>query len=178
MISNDVTNHGEISHINLKSGHICKVNTSDLILLDGYEWKYWTGKRGSRDGEHVRAWIWECKRMSLIHRFIMGITDPKIQVDHRNGSKLDNTRDNLRVCTGTQNQGNIGLRSDNKSGYRGVSWKKSNNKWTAQFNTKVNGIKMTKYLGLFENKEDAASAYDTYARNYFGEEFARLNNCQ
>lgn len=50
------------------------------------------------------------------------------------------------------------LRTDNTSGYRGVSFNKKLNKWSGYINIK--GKK--KHLGLFENKEDSAKAYDKY----------------
>ena len=50
------------------------------------------------------------------------------------------------------------IRSSNKSGYRGVSWDKKSNKWRSQI--QVN--KQKKHLGFFDNKIDAAIAYDNY----------------
>ena len=46
----------------------------------------------------------------------------------------------------------------NKSGYRGVSWHKRYNKWVA----KINVDKKRIYLGYFEDKIEAAKAYDKY----------------
>ncbi len=102
-----------------------------------------------------------------LHREIMNATKND-HVDHINGDTLDNRKENLRICINRDNIKNQRIRSNNTSGYKGVSLKY--NKWVARimFNNK------TKYLGVFINKEDAAKAYNEAALKYHGE-FARLN---
>jgi hypothetical protein len=97
------------------------------------------------------------------------LTDYKL-VDHRNGNGLDNTRDNLRAATPRQNSWNRGLRSDSKTGYKGVSCRRNGKGYVARI--QVDGER--KWLGWFRNPIDAAKAYDAAAREHFGE-FARLN---
>ena len=53
------------------------------------------------------------------------------------------------------------LRVDNASGYRGVSFKKKNNKWVAQIS--INSKRF--HIGLFETAIEAAKAYDLKAKN-------------
>jgi len=92
-------------------------------------------------------------------------------VDHINGKTSDNRIENLRVCTHKENIRNCTLKAkNNKSGYRGVSFDKSRNKWQASIKVDYKSIG----LGRFLNKEDAALAYNNFAKKYFGE-FARLN---
>ena len=50
----------------------------------------------------------------------------------------------------------------NTSGYKGVSWSKKSGKWRAEL--KVEGV--LKYLGLYENKLDAAKAYNDAIDEY------------
>lgn len=59
----------------------------------------------------------------------------------------------------------------NKSGYRGVSWRESDNRWAANI---LRPGDRQEQLGTFESKEMAARAYDTAARKYLGER-AKLN---
>jgi len=53
------------------------------------------------------------------------------------------------------------LNSTNKSGYRGVSWKKDNNKWVS----KIRVDNKTIHLGYFIDSMEAAKVYDNYVIN-------------
>lgn len=105
-----------------------------------------------------------------MHRVIVDALDG-VEVDHVNGDKLDNRRGNLRVCTHEQNMANRRKHRNNTSGYTGVVWLKDQRCWRAEI--KVGGRK--RYLGRFDNAEDAAKAYDAAALQLKGE-FARINN--
>lgn len=61
-------------------------------------------------------------------------------------------------------------RSDNTSGFVGVSWDKSKKRWMAY----INYAKKRKFLGRFRLAEDAARAYDAAAIQIYGE-FAKVN---
>jgi len=37
-------------------------------------------------------------KLGLLHRYLLG-PDRSMVVDHRNGNPLDNTRENIRICT-------------------------------------------------------------------------------
>lgn len=101
-----------------------------------------------------------------MHTLITGLR----LVDHANGNGLDNQRTNLRAATSSQNSMNRQLRSDNTSGFKGVTMHSQSGRWRAQINRAGE-----KYLlGAFDTPEDAARAYDLAARQLFGE-FARLN---
>jgi hypothetical protein len=104
-----------------------------------------------------------------MHNVIMSFLEG-YEIDHKDGDGLNNQRYNLRVTTHTQNMKNQRLRSNNTSGYKGVTWHKGAGKWYAQI--QVDGKRT--YLGLFTILEDAARAYDTAALEHYGE-FARLN---
>lgn len=102
-----------------------------------------------------------------MHRLIMNAGPSEI-VDHINGNGLDNRKRNLRICTKTQNCRNQGLRSDNRSGFKGVHQRGKKYRVQIQF--------MGKYIniGTFQDKISAARAYDAAAKKFHGE-FARLN---
>lgn len=68
-------------------------------------------------------------------------------------------RGNLRWATrSTQSQNTRLLFSDNTSGYRGVSWNKAARRWVAYLMVSRKRI----HLGYFDEKEDAARAYNAY----------------
>lgn len=106
----------------------------------------------------------------LLHRFLLGLTDPKILVDHRDRHGLHNWRENLRVATKSQNGANQRRHSNGSSQYRGVSWNNRHHYWHALIEVSGRAI----HLGCFIDELDAARAYDLAAFEHFGE-FANLN---
>jgi hypothetical protein len=90
-------------------------------------------------------------------------------IDHADGNNTNNKVENLRACTQSQNVANKRMQSNNTSGYRGVWWDKTKNKWTAEvwFNRKK------KFLGRFLNK-DEANEVAMLAREMLHGEFARV----
>ena len=103
-------------------------------------------------------------RSVRMHSFILGISF----VDHINGDGLDNRRVNLRRATAQQNAMNRKRRSDNTSGYTGVT--KRGERWIARIRLGSEDH----YLGGFPTVVQAALAYDAAAIELFGE-FARFN---
>jgi hypothetical protein len=108
-----------------------------------------------------------------LHRFIIGIRDPAILVDHRNGDPLDNRRQNLRVASHAQNLQNAKKkRNARTSQYKGVhlQTKQGRKKWQVM----IRAPGRARWVGGFETEEEAARAYDIAARDAFGE-FACVN---
>jgi hypothetical protein len=93
------------------------------------------------------------------------------KVDHENGNKLFNRRENLRLCTIAQNMQNQRRRIDNSSGFKGVSFVPAYRKYRAYIGH--NGKRY--HLGHFVTAVEAASAYNARAIELHGR-FARLNN--
>jgi hypothetical protein len=147
--------------IPLTQGKFALVDLQDADWLSQYKWC----AGGMKDKLYAIAQVDGQK--VYMHRLIMGFPE---EVDHRNRKTLDNRRNNLRVCTHRENLLNAKLRSDNTSGYRGVSWSKVMNKWKAHIQS--HGHQTT--IGYYESKESAARAYDTKAHKLHGE-FASLN---
>jgi len=104
-----------------------------------------------------------------IHRQLMNFPE-NLLVDHINHNKLDNRRQNLRICTKRQNSLNGKKRRGNyTSKYRGVSWSSSNKMWLARV-----GIYSKFYSSFHKTEIGAAKKYDELARKYY-KEFACPN---
>jgi hypothetical protein len=98
-----------------------------------------------------------------LHRWITNAPTGMV-VDHIMHDGLNNTDDNLRVVTYSENSFNRkGPQSNNKSGIRGVIWDNYANKWRAFIS--INGKQ--KYIGNFIELEDAEDAANA-ARNMPG----------
>jgi len=133
------------------------------------EWMSAWAWRLSSGGYAVRSETSEGKKRTVyLHREIM-LPPERLIVDHANGDKLDNRRSNLRFATVAQNNANSKERP-RKSQYRGVYWHGVAAKWVAQIST--GGSR--RHLGLFDNEEDAARAFDVAASATHGP-FATLN---
>jgi len=100
-----------------------------------------------------------------MHRLVTQTYNRKINIDHINHCTSDNRKENLRACSMSQNQMNKKKQINNTSGYTGVQWYKSRNKWRAviEVNKKVH------HLGYFDKKEDAIKARKEAEEKYFGE---------
>ena len=109
------------------------------------------------------------KPLLKLHRFLLGVTDPKIFVDHINHNTLDNRRCNLRICTPQQNNMNA-KKTKGLWPFKGVAFDSRKNYWYAR----IRHNNHLYHLGTFYKIEDAARAYNVKAIELFGE-FACVN---
>ncbi len=93
-----------------------------------------------------------------IHRLVadafIANPDNKPFVDHIDRDKLNNHYKNLRYVTRSENGMNVSKKTNNTSGYPGVTWHKATNKWHARI--KVNSKYI--HLGYFETQSEAIAA--------------------
>lgn len=110
------------------------------------------------------------KNSTTIHRWLIldGASGANV-VDHRDGDKLNNRRENLRLCSQANNAKNTKLARNNTSGAKGVSLD-ANGRWRARIWKDRKEIR----LGTFDTVEDAQVAYDKAAADLHGE-FASPN---
>lgn len=147
------------------SQHIWRLDPKGYV----YRWAYLGQKLDPRPDAPRRSRSHN-QRLSM-HRFLMGVDDPRVKVDHRNRNPLDNRRENLRIATDPQNKFNSGGRRQRVSRFKGVS--RADNKtnpWVARIT--LSGKNFS--LGCFPTEEDAARAYNAAARELHGD-FAYLN---
>lgn len=106
----------------------------------------------------------------MFHRELLNVQTSSIFVDHKNGNGLDNRLENLRLTDRAKNAANSRKLKKAGSVYKGVYKHKKCVNWNARI--QYNGKRID--LGYFTSEKEAALAYDTAARLYFGE-FAKLN---
>lgn len=91
---------------------------------------------------------------TLLHRLVIGAEKGEV-IDHINGNKLDNRRENLRRTTHQRNAQNLqGAQKNNKLGLRGVWQCRKTGRFRAA--ATVNGKKQ--YAGYFDTHDEAAAA--------------------
>lgn len=106
----------------------------------------------------------------FMHKVIRPVPEG-FEVDHINGNRLDNRRENLRRVSHQQNQRNKRQSKARRSSrFKGVFKSRRLGKWCAQIEVNERSI----HVGVFTDERDAALAYDAAARYYF-EDFAALN---
>lgn len=113
---------------------------------------------------------------TLLHHAVVGHPPLGKDTDHINRNKLDNRRSNLRFISRKNNTFNRGLRSNNTTGYVGVSILKNaiKKRYTACYSRSINGRNKTIYIGSFETAKEAAIARDKIVAKIHGE-YAYLN---
>lgn len=151
------------------------VDDEDYELVSQFAWQIRKPKKTfyairdtyvSRRRGHKRE-----RKFESMHRLIMGISDKKVYVDHKDHNGLNNQKSNLREATHTQNLANTyKYKHNGTSKYKGVSLEKTSGKWKARIGV---GNKVIA-LGRFDKESDAAICYNDAALKYFGE-FASIN---
>lgn len=158
--------------IELTQGYVALVDPIDADLAD-FVW-YPLTSRG-RTYARRNVYVDGKQKQELLHRTVLArlINRPLLvseEVDHIDNDSLNNRRSNLRVATRAENCRNRKRRSDNTSGYKGVSYDKSKGVWSASI-----CVNKALHIGYFHTAVDAAIAYNQAALRYFGE-FALFND--
>jgi hypothetical protein len=152
-----------LKEIELTKGKVAFVDDDDFEKLTKVSWYYNTSGYACNKGGLS-------DKVVYMHRFIMNCPDDMI-VDHIDGNKLNNQKENLRIVTYSQNHMNRKVkRKGCSSKYKGVSLDKRCGKWRAYIKKDGKYI----HIGNFDNEIDAAKAYDEKALELFGE-YASLN---
>lgn len=170
-----------MKEIKLTKGFTAMVDDEDYDWLCKFNWFANVQKHGVRAVKNKT----ESDAHTKMHRMILGITDKKILVDHKDGNTLNNQRSNLRACNAKQNACNAKSARNSTSKYLGVSLQKTVLKrktktfgertyiYTAWRATIFQNYKQIS-LGRFKTEQEAALAYNIAAKNIHGE-FANLN---
>ena len=111
---------------------------------------------------------YRCSR--VVYYLATGIDPGAYEVDHIDQDSSNNSIANLRLANRSQNAANMKLRSNNNTGYKGVSWHKTRGlfRCTVTLNGKA------KHLGHHICPVRLAYVYNTFAEENY-KEFAVLN---
>ena len=148
--------------VKITQGYETLVSDCDFERVSEYKWGL--ARRGRQ--LYVAGRI-DGRKKVYLHRFITDCPHG-IEVDHRDFDGLNNTRENLRICSRSENARNT--RKRRRGQYKGVYRHSKNRAWIAEICVQGKGT----YLGSFKTEKQAALAYNDAARIAFGE-FALLN---
>jgi HNH endonuclease/AP2 domain len=139
---------GCMAYIQARNGPQVQVDEEDIERLLSPHLK------GAHSGWYVRKDGYVYLQLQIpMHRML--VDAPKgMEVDHINGDRLDNRKENLRVVYRWQNRQNTVYRHPGTSQYRGVGWDKSRNKWIA--GVQIAGKRYN--FGRFDDELEAARA--------------------
>jgi len=136
------------------SDKVVEIDEADLETIRPYTWLI------CNDAPRFYALTYINRKPVRMHQMLTGF--PK--TDHKDGNGLNNKRDNLRVCNSNQNQHNRRKHKTGSSKYKGVRLTPTG-KWQARIKFHSKEI----YIGSFDFEIDAAKAYDSKAKELFGE---------
>lgn len=142
-----------------ENGNECVVDKEDYPTVKNWYWRrvekrgdiqkgYWLTNSKEDDGYD--------KNVIPLHQIIAEIKygnydHKEYMPDHLSRDTSDNRKCNILLKSNQENCINRGLSKANSSGKTGVSFNKDNQKWAAYITVNYK----TKFLGYFQNKEDA-----------------------
>lgn len=152
-----------ITLIETKKGDVIMIDTADRVIAERHSWtchKHRYAYSGIGRGKS--------QKKVYLHRLLCETTEEKQKVDHINAIREDCRSENLRAVTNTQNNLNQSLRSDNTTGFKGVSRDTRSGKFAVRI---FDGLKH-RHCGLFASVEQAAEVAKAFREKHHGE-FAR-----
>lgn len=155
---NEIIIDGKIAKIqlyNIKQEVIGEalIDVEDISRVSNYKWRLVKGGTDRSKCEGVLTGNGKGTYTNSLHRHIMNCPEC-MYVDHINGNRFDNRKSNLRICTNQENNFNVVKRISNTSGYKGVWYDKTRDKWVSEI--KYNNKKV--FIGRYSVIEQAAFA--------------------
>lgn len=155
--------------ITLTKGHSTIVDPEDEEWIKKRPWFAKKGKYTWYAYSNTQSVHGEKRKSILMHREIFFRSNPELdrslEVDHRDGNGLNNCRKNLRAATDSKQRHNQTIRTNNTSGYIGVTWHKR----VGRFQARVRLNTRRHHVGYFDDPAEAAIARDGIVRKLHGE---------
>lgn len=156
-------------HVKEVESNIMLVSSCDLDYVLKYRWYLnksgYPGTYGTIDNEI------KFSRPVPLHQLLHPDVPYGHVVDHINRNKLDNRRDNLRICTSIENSYNKTKPVNSKQKYKGV---KTVGKKNPTYTASITKDGITREIKGISTEEEAAKIYDMMAEEVFGH-FAAKN---
>lgn len=144
--------------IHLSKGEVATVDDCYLSEVIKYSWHF-DGRYAATGVKKDGKWT----TMSL-HQLIISlrgeIVNDGFQIDHINRNKLDDRSENLRVITPSQNAQNTNEHPNNTSGFKGIQFETSRNKWRVRVSIK--GVRTN--FGLYKDFDKAVRVLQNVER--------------
>lgn len=157
-----------MKEIRITKGRVALVDDEDFLRVSSFAWQAINNGDGNWYARRSYPRVYgQPRRTEYLHQFLM---PGCVLVDHKNGNGLDNQKSNLRAASPSQNNANSRKKRAASSKFKGVSWSVRVGQWAAQLVAR----KKHYWLGYFESEDAAARAYDSAARQHFGD-FANVN---
>lgn len=161
--------------IPLTKGKFAKVDDADFERVSQYSWSAYK----SGNTYYAQTTINKENRTIKLHRFILGLTDASVLIDHKDNDGLNCQRYNMRIANSSQNNANRRPKAGKKylgvhHRYNVIKGKKVyGNSWIAI--CKKDGVVHKRTC--LKSEKSAAIAYNEMAKNLHGP-FARLNTIE
>ena len=148
-----------MKEIKLTRGQYAMVDDKDFEWLNQWKWhatktkyQFYARRTTTLAGKHIAQ---------SMHRLILDAKKGE-EVDHMNRNSLDNRRENIKICTRSENNRNRQVFGGSK--HRGVCWNKGSKKWASYLITEDEKF----YLGLFKEEKDASDAFNKKYKEIHG----------
>ena len=155
----------EIMSYDSKSGFLYWKHRKDMPK--NWNTKY-ANKKVKTNGSNQTGITYNGQKFYMMHHRLLWChyygkwPESHLVIDHINGDNCDNTIENLRLVTQTENNRNRCTPKDNTSGHIGVYWVNSKKEWLVQIGSNGKSI----HIGYFKNKEDAIKARKEAEKKY------------
>ena len=144
-----------MKQIQLSQGKFATVDDSDYPLLADYKWCYKSNRNGTQGYTVRHVKVDGHDQLCYLHRSLMKPGEEQ-EVIFSNHDRLDCRRENLLVVSHEEARQHHRVRSDSKSGVKGVRFHPESNTWSAY----VYRHGHCYHIGSFGSQEAASAAYE------------------
>lgn len=134
------------------------ISDQDEHLVAGHRWCL-LSSGGCPTAKKFYAVSWKKGRPLLLHRLLL--SPPRgFYVDHRNGDGLNNTRENIRLCTPQENAWNSSKNSKSKTVEKHIGYNGKSYTVRIAMGDSEKGTRRSLYCKSFRDLRDAIAARD------------------